>query len=132
MIITQQLLDNLTEEAKRSERLRINLDLRNTPKDQSQRMLNAIEPGSVVPIHRHCKTSETIVCLRGRILAELYDDCGQLIEAVELMPNGLSVAFNVPIGMWHTAKALDVGTVILEVKDGAYEPMKDQDILQNP
>ena len=74
MQITQTLLDNLTEQAKASPRLRMNLDLRNSPEDQSQRMLNAIEPGSPMPIHRHRKSSETVVCLRGRLVEEFYDD----------------------------------------------------------
>jgi len=68
MKITQQILDQLTEQAKASPRLRMNLDLRNSAEDGSQRMLNAIEPGSVVPIHRHRETSETVVCLRGRLV----------------------------------------------------------------
>lgn len=65
MRITQSLLDTLTEQAIASPRLRMNMDLRNGPEDKSQRMLNAIEPGSPMPIHRHQKTSETIACLRG-------------------------------------------------------------------
>ena len=70
MKITQAILNKITEEAKASPRLRMNLDLRNSADDKSQRMLNAIEPGSVVPIHRHQKTSETVVCLRGRLVEE--------------------------------------------------------------
>ena len=69
MKITQALLDNLTEQAKASPRLRMNMDLRNSPEDESQRMLNAIEPGSLLPIHRHQHSSETVVCLRGRSVA---------------------------------------------------------------
>ena len=68
--ITQAILDDLTAQAKASPRLRMNLDLRNSADDTSQRMLNAIEPGSVVPIHRHRKSSETVVCLRGRLVEE--------------------------------------------------------------
>ena len=74
MKIAQALLDRLTEQAKASPRLRMNLDLRNSEADQSQRMLNAIEPGSPLPIHRHQKTSETVVCLRGRLVEEYYDE----------------------------------------------------------
>ena len=81
------LLDELTEQAKASPRLRMNLDLRNSAEDQSQRMLNAIEPGSVVPVHRHRKTSETVVCLRGRLVEEFYDELGRMCEeSVELAP----------------------------------------------
>ena len=73
MIITQSILDSLTEQAKASPRLRMNMDLRNSPEDKSQRMLNAIEPGSPMPIHRHKYSSETVVCLRGRLVEEFYD-----------------------------------------------------------
>lgn len=130
MIITQAILDKLTEEAKASPRLRMNLDLRNSADDKSQRMLNAIEPGSVVHIHRHQKTSETVVCLRGRLVEEYYDDLERICtEAIELSPNGPVVALNIPAGQWHTVRALESGTVILEVKDGPYEPIQDVDIL---
>ncbi len=131
MKITQAILDKLTEEAKASPRLRMNFDLRNTEADQSQRMLNAIEPGSPLPIHRHRLTSETMVCLRGRLVVEYYDELERICtEAIELRPNGETVALSVPIGQWHTARALESGTVILEMKNGAYEPLQDCDVLQ--
>ncbi|MBO7069490.1 MAG: WbuC family cupin fold metalloprotein [Bacteroidaceae bacterium] len=131
MKITQGLLDELTAKAKASPRLRMNYDLRNSEHDQSQRMLNAIEPGSVLPIHRHQKTSETVVCLRGRLVEEFYDDLGRMCEeAIELSPNGPVVAVNIPIGQWHTVHSLESGTVIMEVKDGAYEPTGPEDILE--
>ena len=83
--ITQGLLDSLTEQAKSSPRLRMNLDLRNSDSDNSQRMLNAIEPDSVVPIHRHQKSSETVVCLRGHVVEEYYDELERTCtEAIEL------------------------------------------------
>ena len=130
MKITQALLDELTERAKLSPRLRMNFDLRNSSEDQSQRMLNAIEPGSLVPIHRHQKTSETVVCLRGRLVWEYYDELERICtERIELTPNGPVVALNVPAGQWHTVKALESGSVILEVKDGSYEPQSPADIL---
>lgn len=123
MKITQAILDGLTEQAKVSPRLRMNMDLRNSVDDQSQRMLNAIEPGSPLPIHRHRKSSETVVCLRGRLVEEFYDDLEMICtESIELSPNGPVVALNIPIGQWHTARALESGTVILEMKDGPYEP----------
>ena len=131
MKITQALLDTLTEQAKASPRLRMNYDLRNNENDSSQRMLNAIEPGSPLPIHRHQKTSETVVCLRGRLVEEYYDELERICtERIELSPNGPIVAVNIPAGQWHTVKALESGTVILEMKNGAYEPISDADILQ--
>ena len=127
--INTALLDSLTEQAKASPRLRMNYDLRNSAEDTSQRMLNAIEPESVVPIHRHQKTSETVVVLRGRIVEEYYDEQERMCTATyEVSPNGAVCALNIPAGTWHTLRSLESGTVILEVKDGAYEPIQDCDI----
>ena len=130
MNITQALLDSLTEKAKASPRLRANYDLRNSENDQSQRMLNAIEPGSPIPIHRHQKTSETVVCLRGKLVWEYYDELERICtEAIEVSPNGPVVALNVPKGQWHTVRAVESGSVILEMKEGQYEPTGPEDIL---
>ena len=140
MKIDNILLDNLTTQAKASPRLRMNLDLRNSAADSSQRMLNAIEPGSVVPIHRHQKTSETMVVLRGRVVEEYYSSAGGLEASYELAAGGgarsesgmteVACALNIPAGQWHTLRALESGTVILEMKDGAYEPIGAEDILK--
>ena len=131
MKITQALLDELTAKAKESPRLRMNLDLRDSAEDTSQRMLNAIEPGSPLPIHRHQKTSETVVCLRGRLVEEFYDDLERTCtERIELSTCGPVVALNIPAGQWHTVQALESGTVILEMKNGKYEPLSDVDILK--
>ena len=131
MKITQALLDKLTDEAKASPRFRMNYDLRNSEADQSQRMLNAIEPGSQLPIHRHQKSSETVVCLRGRLVEEYYDELERICtETIELSPNGPVVALNIPSGQWHTVKAIESGTVILECKEGAYQPLGPEDILE--
>lgn len=131
MVIDKELLDALTEEAKRSPRLRMNYDLRTSSEDTSQRMLNAIEPGSVVPIHRHQKTSETVVVLRGRVLEEYYDELERMCLATyEVAAGGPICALNIPAGTWHTLRSIESGTVILEMKDGAYEPIKPEDILE--
>lgn len=130
MIINQQLLDELTAMAKESPRLRMNKDLRNSPADSSQRMLNAIEPGSVLPIHRHRKSSETVVVLRGNLRETFFDSDGQITEVYDLIPCGDTVSLNIPSGQWHTAEALESGTVIIEMKDGPFEPIGDEDILR--
>lgn len=130
MKITQALLDTLTEQAKASPRLRMNYDLRNDENDQSQRMLNAIEPGTIVPVHRHQKSSETIVILRGHAIETFFDDLGRTVdETYDLCPNGDCVAVNVPTGQWHTIRPLVSGTVIMEIKDGPYEPQNPIDVL---
>ena len=139
MKIDITLLDELTAQAQASPRLRMNMDLRNSAADTSQRMLNAIEPGSVVPIHRHRKTSETVVVLRGRVVEEYYDDAGVLAESFVLgdchvadAPRNdvpMVYALNIPAGQWHTLRSLESGTVIMEMKDGAYEAISPADIL---
>ena len=129
MKIDNLLLDKLTAQAKESPRLRMNLDLRNSDADSSQRMLNAIEPGSVVPIHRHQKTSETVVVLRGRVVEEYYSSEGALEASYELAAGGPVCALNIPAGQWHTLRALESGTVILEMKDGPYEPISPADVM---
>ena len=128
MIVDQQVLDDLTARAKVSPRLRMNLDLRNSPADKSQRMLNAIEPGTVLPIHRHRTTSETVVCLRGHFVEYFYDDSGTRTAAIDMAPGGTLI--NIPAGQWHNLVSLESGTVLLEVKDGAYEPIGPEDILK--
>ena len=128
--IEKEVLDSLTEQAKVSPRLRMNLDLRTSDADTSQRMLNAIEPGSVVPIHRHQKTSETFVVLRGKVVEEFYDELERICSATyEVSAGGPVCALNIPAGTWHTLRALESGTVILEMKDGAYEPIGPEDVM---
>lgn len=129
MKITKEVMDELTTLAKASPRLRMNRDLRNSPEDQSQRMLNAIEPGSPLPIHRHRKSSETVVCLRGHLRELFYNEKGEITEKIDLVPGSDCVALNISIGQWHTVEVLESGTVIMEVKDGAYEPLGEEDIL---
>ena len=130
MIINEQLLDKLTEQAKASPRLRMNMDLRNSDKDMSQRMLNAIEPGSDIAIHRHQKTSETVVCLRGKVVEEFFDELERICtDSIELTRDGQNIAVNVPLGQWHRLRAVESGSVVLSVKDGMYEPLPEADIL---
>ena len=130
MIITKAILDQLTEQAKASPRLRMNFDLRNSPEDQSQRMINAIEPGSEMPIHRHKYTSETVVCLRGCLVEEFYDELERTCtESIELKPGGPNFAVNVPAGQWHRVWAKESGTVLLETKNGVWEPLGEEDLL---
>lgn len=128
MIIDEHALNALTAQAKASPRLRMNLDLRNSPEDQSQRMLNAIEPGTVLPIHRHRTSSETVVCLRGHFEEYFYDEEGRLTDTIDMVPGGMLI--NIPAGQWHSLKSLESGTVLLECKDGAWAPLEEEDVLQ--
>ena len=129
MKITQSLLDSLTAQAKASPRLRMNYDLRDSAQDGSQRMLNALEPGTVLPIHRHRTTSETVVILRGRATQEFYDDQGRLTESVTMAPGSDCVGMSIAKGRWHKLISHESGTVILECKDGPYEPLGEEDVL---
>ena len=127
MIIDKAILDELTQRAKEAPRKRMNYDLRNSADDQSQRMLNAIEPETVLPIHRHRTTSETVVCIRGHFEEYFYDENGNLTDTIDMVPGGTVI--NIPIGQWHSLKSLESGTILFEVKDGPYVPIQDEDIM---
>ena len=129
MKITQAILDDLTAQAKASPRLRMNLDLRNFPSDGSQRMLNALEPGTVMPIHRHISSSETVVILRGKICWHFYDDSGKETESVLLDANGELRCLNVEKGRWHSLECLERGSVLFECKDGPYAPLGEGEVM---
>ena len=128
MVIDKKILDELSAKATASERLRCNLDLRNSADDQSQRMLNALEPGTVMPIHRHKTTSETCVCIRGHFEEYFYDSEGRLTDTIDMVPGG--VVLNIEAGQWHSLKCLESGTVLFEAKDGPYHPLDEDEIYQ--
>ena len=127
MIITYNILDELSEKAKASPRLRLGMDLRNTPEDKSQRMLNALEPGTMMPIHRHKWTSETCICIRGHFEEYFYDEQGNLTDTIDMVPGG--VVLNIEKGKWHSLKCLESGTVLFEAKDGPYRPLGEDEIM---
>lgn len=115
-------LDALLVSAAESPRLRMNHDLRNSAADTSQRMLNALMPGTVVPVHRHEDTAETVVCLRGRLWEVIYEEVDNKFREVSrhlLCPAEGSHGMQVPAGAWHTIEVLEP-SVIFEAKDGAY------------
>ena len=129
MKIDQVLLDTLSAQAKASPRLRMNLDLRNSPEDHSQRMLNALEPGTVMPIHRHRNSSETVVVLRGKVKWLYYNDQGALIDSFVVAPGTDLLGLSVPKGQWHSLECFESGTVILETKDGLWEPLGEDNVM---
>ena len=136
MKIDSALLNTLSSQAKANPRLRQAYDLRTTLEDNSQRILNAMEPGTILPIHRHRGSTETVVVLRGKIRQNFYDENGQLTESFEVSAGSSStgspqvVGFSVELARWHNTECLESGTVILECKDGRYEPLADEDILK--
>lgn len=130
MKLDTSLLDALTGKAQESPRKRMNFDLRDTPEDQSQKMLNALEPDTYVPIHRHTSVSEAVVVLRGRCVQHFYDESGCLTESVELAPGSDVPGIVVEKGRWHRLESLESGTVILECKEGPFVPLDEKDIVK--
>lgn len=127
MFITEAIFDELSARAKENPRLRHSMDLRNCSEDLSQRMLNALEPGTIMPIHRHKGSSETCVCIRGHFEEYFYDEKGNLTETIDMVPGG--AVLNIEKGQWHSLKCLESGTILLEAKDGAYRPLDEDEIM---
>lgn len=130
MLINKELLDKVSSEAKRNQRLRMNLNFHDSLDAPSQRLLNAMEPDTVIPIHRHKTTSETYIILRGKIRLLLYSDNGHVLESVILSPDTENIGYNISKGQWHTLEVLASNTVIFEVKDGPYQPLNENDVME--
>lgn len=122
-IISSELLNQLTERASASERLRMNHNFHTSPNAPSQRMLNALEPGTKVPVHKHGHTAETYILLRGKIRVDYYDTEGNVTESVILDPLTGNYGLDIPAGQLHCLEVLEAGTVIFECKDGPYVPL---------
>lgn len=129
MEINKNLLDSLFAQAEENPRLRQNFDLRTSSADTSQRMLNALQPGTHVPIHRHTTTSETVILLRGHVTELFYNEKGVECGRYDLNPAKGVYGVQVPVGMWHTL-VVHEPSVIIEMKDGAYVPITMDDIWQ--
>lgn len=130
MIIDNQLLDTLSAQAKANPRLRQNYDLRNSENDNSQRMLNALEPGTIMPIHRHRNSSETVVIVCGSLIERFYDEQGNITEEVLMAAGGENPVVQIEKGRWHSLECLEPNTVLFESKDGKYESLADEDIMK--
>lgn len=128
-LINDKLLDSVTEKAKESPRLRMNHNFHKSLDAKAQRLLNALEPGTVLPVHRHPHTAETYILLRGKIKVMFYDDAKNVTESCVLNPNDGCYGINIPENQWHTLEVLESGSVILEVKDGPYTPLGEKDML---
>ena len=131
MIINDKILDELSAKARENPRLRQSFDLRNSPEDGSQRMLNALEPGTVMPIHRHHASSETVAILRGKIEWVFYDDQGNVTERVLLDAEGENRCLNVEKDRWHSLVCKESGSVLLECKDGKYAPLAEDEVFEH-
>lgn len=130
LLLDTQLIDSITQQAKESPRLRMNYNLHDSLDAKAQRLFNVLEPGTVLPIHRHMNTAETYILIRGRLKVEYYNQKKELTDSVILDPHEGRFGLHVPIGQWHTVIPLEGGTTIFEVKDGPYSPFKPEDILE--
>lgn len=130
MLLDNTLLDSITEQAKKSSRLRMHYNLHESLDAKAQRLFVALEPGTPLPIHRHRGTNETQMIVRGHIKALFYNDNREVIEEYDLNPAEGRYGVHIPAGTWHTLEVLESGSVILEVKDGPYIPSAPEDVME--
>lgn len=128
-LINDILLDEVSEKAVHSPRLRMNYNLHDNLEAKAQRLLNALEPGTKLPVHRHPHTAETYILLRGRINVLFFNEDKQVQEKQELFVGSGNYGVHIPAGQWHTLEVLESGTVIFEVKDGPYTPLTEDNIM---
>ena len=119
-LIDKQLLDDVSRQAQKSDRLRMNYNFHQSLEDKCHRFLNAVEPGTEVPIHRHPTKDETFVILRGRVKVTTHNDDGSIIESVVLCAEEGRYGVNIPKGVWHTLESLESGSCIFECKEGPF------------
>lgn len=129
MIIDKNLLDAVSAQAKRSDRLRMNYNFHDSLDAKAQRLLNALEIGTVLPIHRHQHTAETYLLLRGKLRVIFYNDLGEESSSFHLDPLTGNYGLHIPAGQWHALEVLEKDSVIFEVKDGPYLSLQEEDIM---
>ena len=129
-LINNDLLDKVTLQAQNNERLRMNYNFHENLNDKVQRLLNALEPGTLIPIHRHTDTDETYILLRGRIRIVFYEESGKQIGTTILDPKEGCYGVNIKAGEWHSLDVLEKGSVIFEIKKGPYKPIRKEDIIE--
>ena len=130
MILSQDIVTQLSKEAKGSPRLRMNYNLHLSFEDSVQRMFNAIEPGSVIPIARHPNSNETLILIQGKLRVLIYNDQKEILEDVVLDKGLNNIGYHIPKGVWHTVISLETGTVLFETREGPYIPVSGCDILK--
>ncbi|MFV0470506.1 MAG: WbuC family cupin fold metalloprotein [Paludibacteraceae bacterium] len=129
-LLETNLLDELTSQAQSSPRLRMNYNLHNSLDAKAQRLFNALEPGTELPIHRHTQTDETYILIRGKLEVMFYDDDKNITKKYILDKKSGNFGVHISAGQWHTLEVLESGTVIFEVKDGPYTPIANDDMLK--
>ena len=128
--INKELLDSVSEKAKVSPRLRMNYNFHLSLDEKCHRFLNAVEPGTEVPIHKHPTKDETFVILRGKVKVTTHSDDGAVIDSVLLCPDNGQYGVNIPKGVWHTLESLETGSVIFECKEGPFVEHEVDGILE--
>lgn len=128
--INKELLDSVSEKAKVSPRLRMNYNFHLSLDEKCHRFLNAVEPGTIVPIHKHPTKDETFVILRGKVKVTTHSDDGAVIDSVLLCPDNGQYGVNIPKGVWHTLESLEAGSVIFERKEGPFVEHEVDGILE--
>ena len=128
-LIDQSLLDKVATEAKDSPRLRMNYNFHQNLEEKCHRFLNAVEPGTVVPVHRHPTKDESFVLLRGKVRVTTHNDDGSVLESVILNPEEGRFGVDIPKGVWHSLESLESGSVIFECKEGPFVPHEVEGIL---
>ena len=129
MLINKQLLDTVSAQAKDSPRLRMNYNFHDSLDAKAQRLLNAVEPGTELVIHRHSETAEPYILLRGALKMIFYNDEKEITDQFVLAPKNGEYGIQIPKGQWPTIEVLEKDTVIFEVKDGPYRPLGGNDVL---
>ena len=129
MVINENLLNKVSEQAKESPRLRMNYNFHQSLEDKCHRMLNAVEPGTEVPIHRHPTKDESFVVLRGKVKVSTYNDDGSVKESVVLSLEEGRYGVDIPKNVWHNLESLESGSVIFECKEGPFVPHEEEGIL---
>lgn len=130
MVIDEKLLDQVSIQAKESTRLRMNYNFHQSLDDKCHRMLNAVEPGTEVPIHRHPTKDESFVILRGKVRSTTYNDDGSIIDSVVLSQEDGVYGVDIPKGIWHKLESLEPNSVIFECKEGPFVPHEEDGILE--
>ena len=129
-IVDKELLDSVTEKAKNSPRLRMNYNFHQSLEDKCHRFLNAVEPGTVVDIHRHPTKGESFVLLRGKVRVNTYNDDGSVLESVVLCPEEGLYGVDIPKNVWHKVESLESNSVIFECKEGPFVPHEQEGVLR--
>lgn len=129
-LIDEHLLNEVQLKAKESPRLRMNYNFHQSLDEKCHRFLNAVEPGTVVPVHRHPTKDETFAIIRGKVRISKYDDEGNTIESVVLSPEEGKYGVDIPKGIWHNLESLETGSVIFECKEGPFVPHEIDGILE--